>query len=212
MKFFAYVTVLFFGLFCCLSFAAPEPAIVQGPDDWTLDVRFEHPQQLVLRSLQGRAVERYWYVILTLTNKAGRFVEFYPKCDLMTDTFEIIPSGRGVSEKIIEKIKSRHQLRYPFLESLEEAGNRILQGSDNARDIVITWRDFDVRANNIKLFFSGLSNETAVIEHPQKVDDSGRAVKVYLRKTLELSYTLPSDGVARSQVKLTYDGKRWVMR
>ena len=32
----------------CVCLAAPEPAIVPGPRDWTVDVTFEHPQQITL--------------------------------------------------------------------------------------------------------------------------------------------------------------------
>jgi hypothetical protein len=206
--------------FPCVSLAAPEPAIVQGPDEWTIDVRFEHPQQIILR-LSGekhRKVspsgepKRYWYTIITLTNKTKHDVDFYPKCELMTDTFEIIPAGKGLPAAVFEQIKKRHQKRYPFLESLENAGNKILQGEDNTKDIAIIWPDFDVQANGIKVFIAGLSNETVAIDHPTAKDETGKAVKVYLRKTLELSYKLGGDAAFRSKAKLTYEGKRWVMR
>ncbi len=35
-------------------------------------------------------------------------------------------------------------------------------------DIAILWLDFDPKANSIKLFISGLSNETVAIDHNQK--------------------------------------------
>ncbi len=31
-----------------VCWAAPAPAVVQKPGDWTLDVRFENPQQITL--------------------------------------------------------------------------------------------------------------------------------------------------------------------
>jgi len=212
MKVLVYRTLVILGAISCVCSAAPEPAIVQGPGDWTLEVRFEHPQQIASVASGDREPSLFWYTIITLTNKTGGDVEFYPKCELMTDTFEIVPAGKGVSPAVIEGIKKRHRGRYPFLESIDEVGNRILQGSDNERDIVIVWPNFDSRANNIKLFLAGLSNETVVIDHPRQKDDKGKPVKVYLRKTLELSYDLPSGAVPRSQVKLTYKGKDWVMR
>ncbi len=212
MKILVYRTLVILGAIACVCLAAPEPAIVQGPGVWTLEMSFEHPQQIASISSGVREPKLFWYTIITLTNKTSRDVEFYPKCELMTDTFEIIPAGKAVWPAVVEQIKKRHQGRYPFLESIDEVGNKILQGSDNARDIIIVWPNFDPRANNIKLFMAGMSNETVVIEHPQDKDDSGEPVKVYLRKTLELSYDLPSNAVLRSPVKLTYQGKRWVMR
>ena len=77
-----------------LSMAAPKPAILQRPGQWTVEVKFEHPQQIVMPwgdNLQSR----FGYMILTVTNRTGRDVEFYPKCDLLTDTFQLVPAGRG---------------------------------------------------------------------------------------------------------------------
>jgi hypothetical protein len=199
--------------------AAPEPAIVPGPDNWTLDVTFEHPQQIVLQLSGDKATghptvgpKRYWYMIITLTNKTGHDVDFYPKCDLMTDTFEITPAGKDTPAAVFEQIRKRHQRKFPFLESLENAGNKILQGEDNTKDIAIIWPDFDAKAKSIKVFIAGLSNETVAIDHPTAKDETGKPVKVYLRKTLELSYKLGGDAAFRSNARPIYEGKRWVMR
>jgi hypothetical protein len=196
----------------CVCLAAPEPAIVPGPGEWTIDVIFEHPQQIMLQVGFDNKPRRFWYMIVTLTNKANRDVDFYPKCDLMTDTFQIIPAGKETPAAVFEQIKRRHQSRYPFLEPLEKAGNKILQGEDNTKDIAIIWPDFDAQAKNIKVFITGLSNETVAIDHPIAKDEAGKPVKVYLRKTLELSYVLRGDTSLRSEDDLSYKGKRWVMR
>jgi len=196
----------------CVSWAAPEPAIVQGPRDWTLVVAFEHPQLL---SLQPRGVgtpRHFWYTIVTLTNKTNRDVDFYPNCELMTDTFQIIPAGRAVPPVVFERIKNCHKSKYPFLQSLEKAGNRILQGQDNAKDLAIIWPDFDLRAKGIKIFITGLSNETVAIDHPIAKDITGEPIKVYLRKTLELDYSISGDPNLRRSANITYNGKRWIMR
>jgi hypothetical protein len=196
----------------CLSFAAPEPALVQGPGEWTVDITFEHPQLIILPPSVDGKPRRFWYLIVTLTNNTNDDVGFYPNCELMTDTFQIIPAGKNVPPAVFEQIKSRHQSRYPFLESLQKAGDRILQGQDNAKDIAIIWPDFDAKANNIQVFITGLSNETVAIDHPVQKDDNGNAVKVYLRKTLELNYSLRSDPALRSNADIVYKGKRWIMR
>ncbi len=194
-----------------LSFAAPRPAPVPRPGLWTLEVRYEHPQQMVLPwGVNGET--RFWYMIVTVTNRTGMDVDFYPKCDLMTDTFQIVPAGRGVPPVVFERIRQRHQSRYPFLESLQAVGNRVLEGEDNAKDIAIIWPDFDPQAGGFKVFLSGLSNETAVIPHPVAVDDTGRPVPVYLRKALELTYALRSDPTLRASVEVVYRDQGWVMR
>ena len=212
MKYFAYGILAILAVMACVCLAAPEPAIVPGPGEWTIDVIFEHPQQIMLQVGFDNKPRRFWYMIVTLTNKANRDVDFYPKCDLMTDTFQIIPAGKETPTAVFEQIKRRHQSRYPFLEPLERAGNKILQGEDNTKDIAIIWPDFDAQAKNIKVFITGLSNETVAIDHPIAKDEAGRPVKVYLRKTLELSYALRGDTSLRSDVNLSYEGKCWVMR
>ncbi|NIW69008.1 hypothetical protein GWN15_08855 [candidate division KSB1 bacterium] len=130
----------------------------------------------------------------------------------MTDTFHILPAGKSTPTGVFEGIKRRHQRKYPFMEALDKAGNRMLEGEDNAKDIAVIWPDFDEKVKNIKVFVSGLSNETASIDHPVEKDGEGKAVKVYLRKTLELSYSVSGDPALRSYAKLSYKGKRWIMR
>jgi hypothetical protein len=195
-----------------MCFAAPEPAIVPAAGQWTVNAMFTHPQQIVLRAGPQEKAERFWYTILTITNKTGEDIEFYPRCDLMTDTFHILPASKGVSPTVFELIKQRHQRKYRFLENLEQAGNRILQGEDNTKDLAVIWPDFDAQAKGVKVFIAGLSNETAMVTHPVAKDENGQAVKVFLRKTLELNYTVKGDPALRSDLDLSYVDKRWVMR
>jgi hypothetical protein len=202
-------TVIIATFLSCLAVAAPEPAVVQKPGDWTLDVRFENPQQMVL---PGAVQERFWYIIFSLTNKSGKDVDFYPQCDLLTDTLQLVPAVKGTSAVLFEKIKARHQGRYPFLELLENAGEKILQGEDNAKDIVVIWPDFDPNAKSVSVFISGLSNETIAIDSPTEKDQDGKPLKIYLRKTLQLTYSIAGDPKFRSDQKLKFESKRWVMR
>jgi len=189
--------------------AAPEPAIVQKPGDWTLDVRYEQPEQIIL---EGSIQQRYWYVIFSLTNKSGKDVDFYPAAELVTDTIQVVPAVKGTSAILFEKIKTRHQGRFPFLQLLENASNKMLQGEDNSLDVVIIFPDFDPNAKAINIFVSGLSNETVVLNHPTEKDSAGNPVKIYLRKTIELDYKLSGDPAFRSEQLLKFDKKRWVMR
>ncbi len=209
--------------------AAPQPAVVQRPGQWTLETRFEQPQQLVLPyGVNGET--RFWYMILTVTNRTGQDVDFRPRCELMTDTFQVVPAGVGVPSVVFDKIKERHQSKYPFLESLGKAETRLvrspdnknkvqgaenllLQGEDNTRDIAVIWPDFDPRAVSFKVFITGLSNELAVINHPVATDpNTGLPAKVFLRKTLQLDYHLRGDPALRSAVEIVYKGKSWIMR
>jgi hypothetical protein len=212
MKSFFYGTLVIAAVISSFCMAAPEPAIVPADGQWTVDTEFAHPQQIVLHRSSDKKPVRFWYTIITLTNNTDQDVDFFPKCDLMTDTFRITQAGKDVSQVVFEHIKERHKSRYPFLERLSKSGNRILQGEDNAKDIAIIWPDFDVKAKNISLFIAGLSNETVAINHPVEKDDYGNPRKVFLRKTLELNYNLKGDPVLRSAANLIYKGKRWIMR
>ena len=192
-----------------LSHAAPKPAIVQGPLLWTADATFEHLQQIVYQPSEQSKPRRFWYLILTVNNNTGKDIEFYPQYDLMTESFEILPAGKRVPQEIFEIVATLYRDKYPLLESTATADNRILQGEDNARDIALIWSDFDSGAKNVKLFITGLSNETAVVNAPGTGDTSQR---VYLRKTLELRYHLKGDAAWRSNGDIVYQGHQWVMR
>ena len=206
------ITLVFCGALASVSAAAPKPAAVPQPGSWTVDVKFEHPQMIMVKAAGDKQPKRFWYLIMTLTNKTSSDVEFYPKCELMTDTLQLIPAGESVPTAVFEQIKERHQSRYPFLEYFETTGRKILQGQDNAKDVAIVWPDFDPEAKSIKLFIAGLSNETISVDHPTEKDKSGKPVKVFLRKTLELSYAVKGDAALRTNDSLSYETQRWIMR
>ena len=213
MKSFVYGTLGISVIIAWVCLAAPEPAIVPGPGQWTVDTEFTHLQQIVLQRSASNQPRRFWYTIITLTNNTGNDVSFYPKCELMTDTFRIIPAGKDTGPAVFEQIKKRHRSKYPFLEPLDKADTKILQGEDNTEDMAIIWPDFDVQAKNIRIFITGLSNETVAIDHPVARDETtGKPLKVFLRKTLELTYAFRGDPALRSDASLAYEGKRWIMR
>lgn len=213
MKAFTCAALIVLSAAACVSWAvAPIPAIVPALGQWTIDTKFTHPQQIFMRTGPDNKPRRFWYTLITLTNKTGQEADFYPKCELKTDTFQIIPAGKSVAPDVFQKIKNRHQAKYPFLESLSRTTNRILQGEDNTKDIAVIWPDFDPRAKKIKIFITGLSNETAFVNHPIAKDKDGQPLKIYLRKTLELTYALESDSAQRSDANLIPKSKRWVMR
>jgi hypothetical protein len=194
--------------------AFPEPAVVQPDGVWTLNTRYSQPMQIsvnVPSSLSNRP-QRYWYIILTVTNDTNQDVPFFPAFYLATDTFKIIPAEKRMRKVVFDRIKRLHQGRYPFLESLDFVGNRILQGQDNTRDICVIWPDFDPKAKNIDMYFSGLSNEVAVIDHPIKKDSKGKPKKVYLSKTLQLKYAIGGDERFRAYAKLAPKDRKWIMR
>jgi hypothetical protein len=212
MKRFLYGILGVWAIIVCVSLAAPEPAIVPAPGQWTLDMEYTNPMEITLPLGSDKKPLKFWYLIITLTNNTGKDVDFYPKCDLMTDSFQIVPAGKFVSTVLFDQIKKRHKSRYPFLELLDQAGTKILQGEDNAKDIAVIWPDFDAQATRVKLFITGLSNETATVNYPILKDETGEPKKVFLRKTIELNYSLRGDPALRTSASFEFQGKRWIMR
>ena len=197
-----------------LSMAFPKPALVQPDGVWTANIRYSQPMQIsvdVPSSLSNKP-QRFWYIILTITNDTNQNMPFFPAFYMVTDTFKVIPAEKRMRKVVFDKIKRLNQGSYPFLESLDFVGNRILQGQDNTRDIAVIWPDFDPKAKNIDMFFSGLSNEIAVIDHPIKKKADGKPTKVYLAKTLQLSYAIGGDERLRAYAKLAPTGREWIMR
>jgi hypothetical protein len=208
-------TYLFFAVLlvsCSTVFAAPEPTRAKLPSIWTLEVAFENPQQICVQIPSDSKPTRFWYMILTLTNDTGREVSFYPDIWLTTDTFKTVQASRDAREKVFAKIQARHKGRYPFLEPFEFVADKILQGADNSKDLAVIFPDFDPCAKQVSIFIGGLSNETAIVDHPTEKDPNGNPVKVVLKKTLELQYAIPGDPALRNAQTLDFIGKRWVMR
>ena len=212
-RFFGFSVILILAI-QSLSMAFPEPAVVQSKGVWTANIRYSQPMQISVKvpsSLSSKP-QRYWYIILSITNNTNQDIPFFPAFYLVTDTFKVIPSEKRMRKVVFDKIKRLHQGTYPFLESLDFVGNKILQGEDNTRDICVIWPDFDPKAKNVDMFFSGLSNEIAVIDHPIKKASGGKPKKVYLSKTLQLKYSIGGDERLRAYAKLTPKGRKWVMR
>ena len=213
MKLSYFATILLAaGVFCGVCSAYPEPAAVPAAHHWNVDVEFSKPYQISVQLPGDTKPKRFWYIVLTVTNNELKDVPFYPSCELMTDTLKIIPAGKNVMSVVFDRIKVVQQGRYPYLEPLENVDHTLLQGADNSRDIAVIWPDFDKKAKHVDLFIGGMSNEVAAIDHPFKKDAAGNPVKVLLRKTLQLSYSFGGDNRFRSQTKMIYKGRNWVMR
>ena len=213
MKRLFYGTIVVVMILNIIALAAPEPAIIQAEGLWTVDVKFEQPEQILVKLDKNQKPQRFWYTIVTLTNRTGKDIDFYPQAQLMTNTLAITTAGQlDVTPYVFKEIKLRHQTKFPFIELLEGTTNKLLQGSDNTKDIALIWPDFDKKAKKISIFISGLSNEIAVIDHPVKKDENGDAEKVLLTKTLQIDYILAGDPAFRDNTKLIFENKTWVMR
>ena len=139
MGFIRFLPVLaVFSALCGGVFGAVEPTLAVKQGLWTLDTSYEHPQELITR-VPGEGVKTFWYVIMTVTNNTGKDIEFYPSAELTTDTLKNYPASEGLRRSVVRTITRRHRERYPFLESFENVDNTVLQGQDNAKDIVIVF-------------------------------------------------------------------------
>jgi len=189
------------------ALSGPEPAVIQDAGQWTADVKFEPLRQMVYQPTETAKPRRFWYTILTIKNSTGQDIGFFPKCDLMTDTFQILPAGKLVPGAVYEQIKKRHRRKYPLLQYLPKVKSLILQGEDNAIDVAVVWSDIKPKAKQVKLYISGLSNETAYVDLP-----GAENTRIFLRKTLELKFQLKGESVWRADSDITLLGKRWIMR
>ncbi|HOQ05667.1 MAG TPA: hypothetical protein PKY88_10695 [Anaerohalosphaeraceae bacterium] len=190
----------------------PRPSAVPEKGRWTLDITYEHPILIQVPSPQAGQPKRFWYMIFSVTNLSSEEeVPFYPKFELVTDTFQILSAGQGETFGLFEVVRARHRGQYPFLESLDFEDHRIRKGQDNRRDFVVFWPDFDEKAKEVRFYLAGLSNETIAIEHPT-LREQDRPVPVYLRKTLQLNYSIGADPQLRGQASLRFEGQDWVMR
>ena len=200
------------GLLTALGLGWPRPSAVPEKGRWTLDVTYEHPVQITVKTSAGQTC-RYWYMIISMTNQNfDEGVLFYPKCELVTDTFQVLSAGQGEVKGLFELVKAKHQGQYPYLESLDFEDHQIRRGKDNSRDFVIFWPDFDTQAKVVQFYLAGLSNETTAIGHPVQVDSQGDPIPVYLSKTLQLTYSIGADPLLRQGASLRFEGQDWVMR
>ncbi|MEJ5260485.1 MAG: hypothetical protein WHS88_09870 [Anaerohalosphaeraceae bacterium] len=205
-------TVLWIGILSGLVVGWPRPSAVPEKGRWTLDITYEHPVLIQVPSPQTGQPKRFWYMIFSVTNLSSEEeVPFYPKFELVTDTFQILSAGQGEPFSVFETVRARHRGQYPFLESLDFEDHRIRKGQDNRRDFVVFWPDFDEKAKEVRFYLAGLSNETIAIEHPT-LREQDRPVQVYLRKTLQLTYSIGADPQLRGQASLRFENQDWVMR
>lgn len=212
MKQFVYGTLLAVVLVSSTALAAPEPMIVQKTGLWTANATFEPLRPLIWQPTTDSKPQRFWYTILTISNNTRQDMEFYTRCDLLTDTCQLVPAYVKVPAPLVRKLRQRYRNKYPLLQPISSVGNRILQGEDHAVDVLVVWPDFDPKAQKVSLYITGLSNETAAVVNPTAMDADGNPVEVYLRKTLELNFNLRSEAAFRTPADVTLKGKRWVMR
>lgn len=193
---------------------APKPALVAPVNTWQIDVEMHGDPRLIQVRLPGEsAAKNYWYLLYTVTNNTGQDIDFFPQIELFTDTFKLHTAGAKVRQLVFETIQDRYSKTIPLLESQDMVSEKLLQGQDNSRDTVAIFEDFDPNASQVRIFVSGLSNETVTVKHPLLVNpETSKEKEVLLRKTLMLEYQLSGDRYRPEQRIMLYQNRDWVMR
>ena len=216
---FALTLLSVIGLNGVLALAAP-PMPEPAEKSWQLDISYNSPKMITVTDCEGKKVN-YWYFKFTITNRTDEDIEdFLPEIYLYTNTGELLKADVGVDTdaayKRVQKI-----IKDPLVTKLQ-VGAKILQGEDNAMEMVVFFKDFDPKAGSFKIFFGGLSGETKEFKLPKPIkrvtkDSQGNKIEVetdeiILRKTLQIEYKLSSDSTNRSSTTLKSLGQKWIMR
>jgi len=213
----------------------PEPAVGIGPApaptpiSWEFDFKYVPPRRITVQLAGSDQPNTYWYMLYTVTNTSQTTQRFYPTFELVTEDLRVIPTDMGISPLVFNAIKERHQITHKYLVHPTKAIGDLRRGDDYARESVAIWPVGDLNVNEFKIYIAGLSGEARVLRNPafepdqpetkQITGDDGRQREITvnpkyftLRKTLQLSYTLPASEHAREQVEPRLDHASWIMR
>lgn len=199
------------------------------PISWEIDFKYVPPRRIAVRTAGSATPRVYWYMLYTATNTSGSTQYFYPTFELVTNDLRVIETDMGISPLVFNAIRERHKITHKFLVPPSEAIGDLNAGADYARESVAIWRADDLNTSEFKIYVAGLSGETRAMPNPAYDPDRPKLAKVKLangrtreieinpeyfslRKTLELSYTLPASRRSRLQIEPRLENARWIMR
>lgn len=175
----------------------PKPAPV--PRSWELD--FDPGD---LRLYLDSTGDAYWYFTYVVTNNTGADRIWAPQFTLLTDTGEILDSGDEVPTFVTDKIMDL--LGNELLEQQNQIIGDLHQGEEHARDGLVIWPAEKLTVNELTLFISGISGETARVQNP-----TTNETKV-LRKTLQRDYLIPGSAAGRGSDPVDLVSESWILR
>ncbi|MEI8196674.1 MAG: hypothetical protein WCI73_12250 [Phycisphaerae bacterium] len=181
--------------------AAPEAPVV--PLTWELSFKYQAPERIVLTVPGKTEPQTFWYFRYTVTNNTGKDLLFTPEFQLLTDTGQILTSGKNGANAAYDDIKKLY--KGTLMDSPIQILGKLLQGDDNAKESVAIFTGVETDARIYKFQVSGLSGDTAAVENPLTHE------KVVLRKTLVVTYEIPGQAIGidpQPQIKST----TWVMK
>jgi hypothetical protein len=183
--------------------AAPEPSPVSIAWEFTFDAG---PLRLAYVEHNGET-RPYFYLTFRVTNFTDQDLLLAPDVTLVSDGVETYRSGRDIPAGVTEEILRR--LDNPLIESQIDIVSTVLSGKEHARDGVVIWPAQDLDADEITVYFSGLSGE---FESYVVGRDTANPQRYTLRKTLMLRYATPGDFENQGARPFELVEKRWVMR
>ncbi len=205
----------------------PHPATY--PASWELELKFLDPQRIEVAAPGADRPDVYWYIVYTVANPGPRSQRFFPMFQIVTEDLQVFETDVGISPRVFDAIRERHKITHKYLVEPTKVIGSLLSGEDNARESVAIWRNIDLSIVCFEVYVAGLSGETQFAPNPgydprrpetelvRSADGSEHKVvtnprQFTLRKTLEISYTLPGSRAARPGVTPVRGQVRWIMR
>jgi len=195
---------------------AVDPNLVKG-EKYTVDFQFDRPEPIVVTGPTGEK-QIYWYVIYTVTNKTGQDRTFVPVFTLFSDTGAV--TRAGIHPSVFDAVKKSRKLK--FLENAVQMIGKLLIGEDNARTGVAIFAPLCSKTTKFTVFVEGLSGEFIERADPVAPPQAGAAKPeelkpdadkvIRLRKTLALTYTLPSENWMANLDQPVFQCKKWTWR
>ena len=174
-------------LITCLLLALPAESVpTPGAFSKTPELDFTPGPLRIYRSAADG--KWYWYMTYEIENGTGADQIWVPSMVVYTDRGEILECGKSVPSSVTDEILER--LGDPLLEPQYKIIGELKQGRGNARKGLSIWPANRTDVNEISMFVSGLSSETAAVTHPITGDE------VVLRKSLKRDYLIPGAATA----------------
>jgi hypothetical protein len=192
----------------------PKPDVIPEKGIWQLDVHLNgHPKLLNIKLPGEEITSCFWYALMTVTNNTGKDIEFYPQAELYTNTFQTLIAGKDIRKTVFDTIRDKYSRTIPFLLSQDRTTTILRQGKDNAKDLVLIFKDFDAKATSVQIFISGLTNESKYVALKSKGENNKNKTKqVLLLKNLQLKYMVTGKHEDLFNRKLRYKNREWIMR
>lgn len=179
----------------------PKPNVVA--QSWQLEIWYEQPRPIAITENDGR-VHWYWYLPYKVVNTTGEERLFIPEVTVATDQGDIVTAGQKIPGAVFKAIAA--DLDNVLLENPIDVVGKLLQGDDMAKESVAIWRAFESDVDQLTIFFTGLSGETAIMVNPLTGE-----LQVLL-KTLMLQFAMPGTDMHPQGQKLVSSEENWVMR